>query len=500
MPLPKRPWWNRTIKAEDRKRCMNDLALVHVEHWAYRFTIMLTLSVVVAVMGLSLNSAAVVIGAMLLAPLMQPVLATGAAMSMALPGKTLMSGIRVVAATTWCIAIAFIIYKFIPDTPFTPEIMARTQPDVRDLIVALAAGAAGAYATVRADVSSSLPGVAVAVALVPPLATVGITLETGDFARAYGAMLLYTTNLVAIIFSSILVFVTTGFVPARRITTQVPRMLFTTVMATAVVVLVAFPLFEASQASIRNTQDLADAEAIVDVWLAGADLERTVDISNGSVDVVLRGFDSPPDQVPLEESFAVRFPDKVVLVEWIRLERATTTTTAPPPPDEQQRLAVEGEVAEWLASADIEYQIDSVTFIDGGIRIDASGNGTPPPLSGLIEQLEATGETRTPRLNWTQRETIRPGDEVASPLELDTESIQAAVDEWARGRWVIRELTYNGDLLVLELAGAFEPNTFQIRQLRERLNEIDDDYTLELYFVERVIVTTTTTAPPTTLA
>ncbi len=478
---------------------MTDLALVHVEHWAYRFTIMLTLSVIVAVMGLSLNSAAVVIGAMLLAPLMQPVLATGAALAMGLPGKTFMAATRVVVATAWCIAIAFVIYKFIPDTEFTPEIMARTQPDVRDLIVALAAGAAGAYATVRADASSSLPGVAVAVALVPPVATVGITLEAGDFDRAYGAMLLYTTNLVAITFSSILVFIITGFVPARRITTQVPRMIFTAVLTTAVVVVVAFPLLEASQTSIRSTEDLADAEAIVDVWLADANLQRTVAISNGSVDVVLRGFDSPPDAGPLEESFAARFPDKTVLVEWIRLERATTTTTLPPPPDEQRRLDVEAEVAAWLASGDIEYQIDSVTFIDGGIRIDASGNGEPPVLSELSQRLEAIGETRTPRLNWTERETIRVGDDVATPLELDTESIRNVVNEWAGPRWVIRQLDYDGELLVLELAGAFEPSTFQVRQLEQRLGEIDDDFTLELYFVQRVVVTTTTTAPSTTL-
>ncbi len=498
-PLPKRPWWNRTIKSEDRKRCMTDLALVHVEHWAYRFTIMLTLSVIVAVMGLSLNSAAVVIGAMLLAPLMQPVLATGAALSMGLPGKSLKAATRVVAATAWCIAIAFIVYKLIPNTGFTDEIRARTQPDVRDLIVALAAGAAGAYATVRADASSSLPGVAVAVALVPPLATVGITLEAGDGARAYGAMLLYTTNLVAIIFSSILVFIITGFVPARRITTQVPRMVFTAVVTTAVVVLVAFPLFEASQTSIRSTEELADAEALVDVWLGGIDLEHSVEISEGAVDVVLRGFNPPPDKGPLEASFAARFPDKEVLVEWIRLEQATTTTTAPPPADEQSRIAVEQQVDEWLATAEIDYLVDSITFIDGDIRIDASGNGAPPLLSELRQRLDAIGETRTPRLNWTERETIELDDEVVTPLELDTESMRNAVAEWAGQRWVVRQLDYDGDLLVLELAGAFEPNTFQIRQLEQSLGQVDDDFTLELYFVQRVVVTTTTAAPPTTL-
>lgn len=489
---------------------MTDLAMVHVEHWAYRFTVMLTLSVIVAVMGLSLNSAAVVIGAMLLAPLMQPVLATGASLAMGLPAKTIQSGTRVVAATAWCIAIAWAISKLIPDQAFTSEVLSRTQPDVRDLIVALAAGAAGAYATVREDASSSLPGVAVAVALVPPLAAVGITLEAGDFGRAFGALLLYTTNLVAIIFISILVFVITGFVPARRIATQVPRMVLTTVVATAVVIVVAIPLFRASLDSVQANQDRAEAEAIVDIWLAAheAELSRTIDlehdvtISADAVEVVLRGVDFPPDETGLKEALQVRFPDKTLLVEWIRFQQATTTTTTtapPPPPDEQRRIEVEEEVAAWLSSAGIEYQIDSVTFIDGAIRIDASGAGTPPALSELTERLDALGETRTPRLNWTERETIELGDDVATPLELDTESIRSVVEEWSGSQWLVRNLEYDGDVIVLELAGEDEPTTFLIRRLEQRLDEIDDDYELELYFIQRVEVTTTTAAPSTTV-
>jgi uncharacterized membrane protein len=76
--------------------------------------------------------------------------------------------------------------------------------------VALAAGAAGAYATVREEVSAALPGVAVAVALVPPLATAGLVLEAGQVELAKGALLLYLANLVAIMSSGIAVFLATG--------------------------------------------------------------------------------------------------------------------------------------------------------------------------------------------------------------------------------------------------------------------------------------------------
>ena len=195
---------------------MAELAIKRQEHWAYRFTVMITLSVIVAVMGLSANSAAVVIGAMLLAPLMQPVLGTAACISMALFRKSLRSFTVVVLATVWAIALSYVLAALFVNGELPGEVTSRTAPDIRDLVVALAAGTAGAYATVRKDASASLPGVAVAVALVPPLGAVGISLEAGNTTFAWGAMLLYTTNLFAIVLAGVVVFVVTGFVPPRR--------------------------------------------------------------------------------------------------------------------------------------------------------------------------------------------------------------------------------------------------------------------------------------------
>ena len=225
---------------------MDELAITRVEHWAWRFTIMLTLSVVVAVMGLSADSAAVVIGAMLLAPLMQPVLATAASLSMSLLRKSLASLFKVALATAWCVAIAFVISMLLPDGALPGEVESRTRPDIRDLVVALAAGAAGAYATVRKDASSSLPGVAVAVALVPPLATIGITLEAGETELAIGASLLYGTNLAAIVFAGVMVFIATGFVPPRRLASTAVQLLVAAAIALTIVVAIAVPLYNRS--------------------------------------------------------------------------------------------------------------------------------------------------------------------------------------------------------------------------------------------------------------
>lgn len=177
LPRPKDPaapitrehtWWHRHLETEERQRILSELGIRRPPHWAFRFFTMLSLSVVVAVMGLSADSAAVVIGAMLLAPLMQPVLATAAGISMALFRKSLQSVGTVLVATLGAIALSYVLAALFVTGELPREVLSRTAPDIRDLVVALGAGTAGAYATVRKDVSSSLPGVAVAVALVPP--------------------------------------------------------------------------------------------------------------------------------------------------------------------------------------------------------------------------------------------------------------------------------------------------------------------------------------------
>ena len=481
---------------------MIDLAIRPVEHWVYRFSMMLTLSAVVAVMGLELNSAAVVIGAMLLAPLMQPVLATGACLSMALFSKALGALTKVVLATAWVVFLAYVIARFLPEREFTAEILSRTKPDIRDLVVALAAGTGGAYATVREDASASLPGVAVAVALVPPLGAIGITMEAGDSDRALGALLLYTTNLSAIILVSIIVFVATGFVPPRRLISTLPRLAMASVVLAALVIAVAYPLYGAAQSTIRANNDLADAEAIVDNWLGDVDLQRTVRFDDGSLTVELQGFEAPVNQGEVEAALADRFPDlaRPPLVYWIRADRATTTTTTTPSPDEALRAAIEDEVRAWLDDSGIDYRLDDVIVVNGAVRIDAAGAGNPPSVAELGERIAALADGLTPRLNWTERETIEPGDQVVSPFELVAEAVGAEVRQWAGFRNLdVRSIDYDGDLLVIEVAGPRQPNPADLARLETLIDGIDTDgYELDLFYIQRVVVTTTT-APPSTL-
>lgn len=121
----------------------------------------------------------IVIGAMLLAPLMTPVLALAVALVMAWPRRAARASLLVVAASVGSVLLAWAVALLMPHShvvvPY--ELLSRTRPTLLDLVVALAAGAAGGYALVREEVGTSLPGVAVAVALLPPLAVAGASLE-----------------------------------------------------------------------------------------------------------------------------------------------------------------------------------------------------------------------------------------------------------------------------------------------------------------------------------
>ena len=148
------------------------------------FYVMIALSTIIAALGLLLNSPAVIIGAMLVAPLMAAII--GMALSIVHGDQSLLlkSARTSLAGVLIAMAIGLLIGWLVPNATTTSEIMARTQPNLLDLFVALAAGAAGAYALCRKKVAASLAGVAIAVALVPPLATMLPVFELAPVAPA----------------------------------------------------------------------------------------------------------------------------------------------------------------------------------------------------------------------------------------------------------------------------------------------------------------------------
>lgn len=173
--------------------------------------LMNALSAVIASYGLLANSPAVVIGAMIVAMLLGPIVA----LSLSLIDSdtrllrdsllALVSGILVVAA------VAFVIGLIHRDIALSHEIMVRTAPNFLDLMIAVAGGAAGAYATVSFRLSLALVGVAIATALVPPIASAGILLARANGALALGAIELAIVNLIAIQVAASVVLWLTGF-------------------------------------------------------------------------------------------------------------------------------------------------------------------------------------------------------------------------------------------------------------------------------------------------
>ncbi|MBF2002526.1 MAG: DUF389 domain-containing protein [Synechococcales cyanobacterium M58_A2018_015] len=170
------------------------------------FYVLLSLSGAIATFGLLANSAATIIGAMIVAPLMGPIL--GIAFSVVMGNRRLLkrSLLSVVTGVLLVILIGLAICRLTGLNTLTPEIQGRTAPTLLDLGVALAAGTAGAYAKSRRDISDALPGVAIAVALVPPLSVVGIGIAYRLPTVTGGSLLLFLTNLVGIIFSGSAVF------------------------------------------------------------------------------------------------------------------------------------------------------------------------------------------------------------------------------------------------------------------------------------------------------
>lgn len=175
------------------------------------YFIMNALSAIIASYGLVVNSAAVVIGAMLVAMMLGPI--SGAALAIIdyrIPflRKSLFT---VLAGAAMVVGIGFLVGWMHQDSPLTNEILSRTQPTSMDLMIALAGGTAGAYAMISPQLSVAVVGVAVATALVPPLAASGILFAHGESSLGLGALLLALTNIIAIQFTNALVLWSAGF-------------------------------------------------------------------------------------------------------------------------------------------------------------------------------------------------------------------------------------------------------------------------------------------------
>jgi uncharacterized hydrophobic protein (TIGR00271 family) len=263
---------------------------------------------------------------MIVAPLMLPIM--GLAFSVGIGDRLAMKSSLLVSLSgiTVAVAIGFILTLPIASL-YKPEsieqVMVRTSPRLLDLLAALATGVAGAFALSRKDVSDTLPGVAIAVSLVPPLANVGILLALGRPGLALGSLLLFATNYFAILLTGALVFGLLGFSEAAMIERTVRAKRKAIAITLAAILLISIPLTYTSYGIVVNNAITAKIYWASDQWLKESSY-RLISVNTETADntiymVLLGEGEIPPLDILIEQLSGNTFGKK------IRLETVQST-------------------------------------------------------------------------------------------------------------------------------------------------------------------------------
>lgn len=265
-----------TISAEEKKVIYDDIS--RGSHPTNEYFIMLVISAVIATIGLLTNNVAVIIGAMLVSPLLIPVI--GISLGAVKGDFTLFR--RAIEAEAKGIALVIILVTIftllIPNASVTSEILLRTHPTPLDLLVALASGAAAAYALSKKNIGATLPGVAIAVAVLPPLSVVGIGFALRTPEVALGGALTFLANIVAINFAASAVFWLMNFSPKFSLTAQKETMSKLKTSA-VLLLLISIPLAWIMWQSVSASSTRAAVGAVLSSQIDGIPQSRLVDFS-----------------------------------------------------------------------------------------------------------------------------------------------------------------------------------------------------------------------------
>ncbi|MGE0819928.1 MAG: DUF389 domain-containing protein [Candidatus Nanopelagicales bacterium] len=293
------------MRADDVTR-MTD-ALFIEKSWrspsASRFWVLLVLATVIATSGVIADSTATVIGAMIVAPLMTPILGIALATVLGDRSALLRSIAYVVAGAAVVVGLAYFIGTIgleLTDYTTNSQVAGRISPRLIDLLAALATGTVGAFALTRRDISDTLPGVAIAISLVPPLAVVGLLLQVGRYGDAGQALLLFGTNVAAIIATGTLVLRLYRVREVAKASGQVTGGLGrrTVALITAMLVVVFIPLMIGSFKVAVDQIVQRDVTPIAQSWADTAGWQvSNVQVVNGVITVTALG---PPPEVEVD--------------------------------------------------------------------------------------------------------------------------------------------------------------------------------------------------------
>lgn len=261
MLQPVRSWWHDHVIVQiDQqmvvRRVRDDAG------WSPRYVFMTVMSAGIAVLGLLLSSPAVVIGAMLISPLMGPIIGLGFALATVDSAEIRRSALALLAGSLIAVLFCALIVSMSPIQNVTSEIAARTRPNLFDLVVALFSALAGAYAVIRGR-EGTVVGVAIATALMPPLAVVGFGLATANSTVFFGALLLFVTNFVTIALTAAMMARLYGF--ARSLSPS--QTMIQNVVIAGIFLLLAIPLgLSLRQIAWETAASRQAREAVKDVF------------------------------------------------------------------------------------------------------------------------------------------------------------------------------------------------------------------------------------------
>lgn len=271
---------------------------------AVRYLVLLVLSAVIAGGGVVTDSTATVIGAMIVAPLATPIMAVGLAIVMVRPAQVARNT-GIVAASVVAVVLIGVLFGFLLE-PFeyaaNGQITGRVSPSLTDLLVAIATGLVGAYAASRNDLSGVLPGVAIAISLVPPLVVVGVCLQGLQWSFAFGAFTLFLANAIAMIVSAVLVFTIAGYGDFARIERSETRRALAIVIGLLVLLLIPLGYFgfrSAAQAAV-----VVQGRDAATQWLQGSGFRVTsVDLVDDVLNVKVLGTGELPPLSGFDDLF-----------------------------------------------------------------------------------------------------------------------------------------------------------------------------------------------------
>ena len=281
------------------------------------FWTMLVLSAIIATAGVLADSTATVIGAMIIAPLSTPIM--GIALGI-VKRERIRAGRFVLLGAIVVVLIGAVAAFVVPDIDVqtNAQITSRTSPTVIDLIAAIATGVAGAVGLARRDVAAVLPGVAIAISLVPPLAVVGICLGEGSVSLALGALLLFVSNLVSMVIAGTVIFAALGYSAdadreARAVGAQ--RRSYVTLVALLVAVLVPLALNTGLVLLLHSWT--GRVQTVAEGWLSGIPEAEVTDVtftsSSFRIEVRVPPGDLPPTDLLLRHLDGV-VPDGLSIV------------------------------------------------------------------------------------------------------------------------------------------------------------------------------------------